>query len=110
MTTGLSTNHALFSQTHQLAHIKAQTGNGAPGNHDDDDEEEEDEYDDDCESLSDGERDSLLLWDKHSNIVYNTYAEQVKASVSCGFNDVLANYFLTHSAPIVRLCNNVWLL
>ncbi|XP_020315887.2 1-phosphatidylinositol 4,5-bisphosphate phosphodiesterase epsilon-1 [Oncorhynchus kisutch] len=42
----------------KLAHIKAQTGNGAPGgsspgNHDDDDEEEEDEYDDDCESLSD---------------------------------------------------------
>lgn len=63
MAAGLSTNHALFSQTHQLAHIKAQTSNGAPGgsspgNHDDD-EEEEDEYEDDCESLSDGERDSL---------------------------------------------------
>ncbi|CAB1338063.1 unnamed protein product, partial [Coregonus sp. 'balchen'] len=45
--------------THQLAHIKAQASNGAPGGsspgnqNDDDDEEEEDEYDDDCESLSD---------------------------------------------------------
>uniref|UniRef100_A0A4W5QNE3 Phosphoinositide phospholipase C n=1 Tax=Hucho hucho TaxID=62062 RepID=A0A4W5QNE3_9TELE len=55
----------LKQKTHQLAHIKAQTSNRAPGgsspgNHDDD-EEEEDEYDDDCESLSDGESDSLLL-------------------------------------------------
>uniref|UniRef100_A0A673ZX93 Phosphoinositide phospholipase C n=1 Tax=Salmo trutta TaxID=8032 RepID=A0A673ZX93_SALTR len=54
----------------KLAHIKAQTSNGAPGgsspgNHDDD-EEEEDEYDDDCESLSDGERDSLLLYNPRS--------------------------------------------
>ncbi|KAK6301925.1 hypothetical protein J4Q44_G00279780 [Coregonus suidteri] len=49
----------LKQKTHQLAHIKAQASNGAPGGsspgnqNDDDDEEEEDEYDDDCESLSD---------------------------------------------------------
>uniref|UniRef100_A0AAZ3QMW6 Phosphoinositide phospholipase C n=1 Tax=Oncorhynchus tshawytscha TaxID=74940 RepID=A0AAZ3QMW6_ONCTS len=52
-------------KAHQLAHIQAQAGNGAPagsspGNHNDDDEEEEDEYDDDYESLSDGETDTLL--------------------------------------------------
>uniref|UniRef100_A0A8C7QKA7 Phosphoinositide phospholipase C n=1 Tax=Oncorhynchus mykiss TaxID=8022 RepID=A0A8C7QKA7_ONCMY len=50
-------------KAHQLAHIQAQAGNGAPagsspGNHNDDDEEEEDEYDDDYESLSDGETDT----------------------------------------------------